>query len=105
MCATEERVFLVKTHYKTKSIVTVQREFKKHFKCPQCKIPGWSVISRLIQKFESTGSMHDNRAMNVGAKQTTHTNKNKEAARTLLKENPTLPLTNTLNSSVCRGHQ
>ncbi len=55
MYATEERVFLVKTYYETKSIVTVERAFKKHFKCPHRKIPARSVISRLIQKFESTG--------------------------------------------------
>ncbi len=68
MYAMEEHVFLVKTYYKTKSIVTVQREFKKHFKCPHHKIPARSVISRLIQKFKSTGSVHDNQATNVGAK-------------------------------------
>ncbi len=46
------------------------------------------MISHLIQKFESTGSVHDNQATNVGVKQTARTNENKEAVRTLLKENP-----------------
>ncbi len=48
MYATEERVFLVKTYYETKSIVAVQCEFKKHLKFPHCKIPARSVISRLV---------------------------------------------------------
>ncbi len=48
MYTMEERVFLVKPYYETKSTVTVQREFKKHFKCPHCKIPAQSVISCLI---------------------------------------------------------
>ncbi len=93
MYATEERIFLVKNYYKTKSIVTVQREFKMHFKCLHRKIPARSVISRLIQKFESTGKVHDNRATNVGAKRTARTNENREALRTLLKENPAPPST------------
>ncbi len=54
MYVTEECVFLVKTYNETTSIVTVWREFKKHFKCSHSKIPAWSVISHLIQKFKST---------------------------------------------------
>jgi hypothetical protein len=60
----EECMFIIKTFYQTCSFVTVQRQFQRKFNTRQA--PARLAISRLVQKFESTGSVCDNKKGVVG---------------------------------------
>ena len=66
-----ERIFIVKTFYESnKSPITVARAFAKEFKVHSG--PDRKTITRLIEKFEHTGSVCDNMRNNVGRKATVY---------------------------------
>jgi hypothetical protein len=70
---TEQCVFLVKRFYQTASVIMVQREFRVKFLCR--KAPSRSAINRLVNKFEVTGNMIDNKKGVVGKKWCQNTRK------------------------------
>lgn len=82
-----ERIFIVKTFYESnQSPVTVARAFAKEFKVHSG--PDRKTITRLIEKFEHTGSVCDNMRHNVGRKATVSTPENVEKTRELLARSP-----------------
>jgi response regulator of citrate/malate metabolism len=63
----EQRTFCVKAYFESKSYVIVQRKFEQKFKMLS---PGKSVIKKIVDKFENTGSVKDDKIGKVGAKKT-----------------------------------
>jgi hypothetical protein len=57
--STEEHVFTVKEFYQASSVMTVQTQFHRKFKKQYAPIR--PTISHLVQKFELTGSVCDNK--------------------------------------------
>lgn len=53
---TEQRIAVVKCHWRTGSIVSVQRDFRSLF---NCQPPTAHTIRALATKFDTTGSIHD----------------------------------------------
>jgi hypothetical protein len=70
----EQCVFLVKRLYQTASVIMVQREFQVKSECR--KAPSRSAINRLVNKFEMTGSMIDNKKGVVSKKKSVRTPEN-----------------------------
>ena len=78
--AIHERIFIVETFYESnKSPVTVVRTFAKEFKVHSG--PDRKTITRLIKKFEHTGSVCDNMNHNVGRQATASTPENVEKSK------------------------
>ena len=83
----EERVFIVKQFYSNnKSPITVQRDFAKEYQVRQG--PAASTITRLIEKFERTGSIADDFAP-ISPSVTVSTEENIEKIRECTKKKPT----------------
>ena len=51
----EKRIFVVKSYYKSESLVTVRRAFKKRFNTR--KLPTDASILAIIKTFEKTGAV------------------------------------------------
>ncbi len=66
----EERIFLVTTYFLlNRDLNKTCTEFSKRFNVHSRKWPAKSVIQRLVQKFETTGSVLDDKRGKVGTKQ------------------------------------
>ncbi len=101
------RIFIVREYYlNNKSIILVQRKFKKEFNCRTA--PCFNMISNLIKKFEETGSALDDLSGNVGRPATPITLENIEKVRKIMEKSPNkstrkgAPLASISNSSFWR---
>jgi hypothetical protein len=70
----EEGMSIVKTFYQTNSFVAVQRQFRSEFNAQQA--PAISAIDRLVQKFEKTDSVCNNKIGAMGRHRSARTQDN-----------------------------
>ncbi len=85
----EERVFLMTTYFLSNRDLNKMRiEFSKHFNVHSRKWPVKSVIQRLVWKFETTGSVLDDKQGKVCVKQSARTPTNIGTAREILEAMP-----------------
>ena len=69
MLSLDQQIFLVQVWYGTRSVVTVQRMFRRSYPGVHGKnLPSRRVISRLIKKMEQFGTLHDRRFNTVRSK-------------------------------------
>ncbi len=80
MYSLKEHVFFVKQ----KNLKEFLRLHGERFNVPHHKRLSKSVIIRTVKKFETTGSIHDEKAEKVGAKQTAQSGKNIDQARKIM---------------------
>ncbi len=85
MYSLEECVFFVKLYYSTQqNLKEVIRLYGEQFNVPHHKRSSKSVIIRTVKKFETTGSVHDDKTGKVGAKQTAQSEENIDLARKIM---------------------
>ena len=82
----EQRAFIVKTYYETKSYVKVKKAFVEKF--PDRKPPSTSSIQRNIQKYEAKGTSHNLNKGNSGRHRSGRTEDNIKAVKELLERDP-----------------
>ncbi|GBM67808.1 hypothetical protein AVEN_216255-1 [Araneus ventricosus] len=83
-----ERIFIVRTYYSSNnSPIVTQRKFATEFKL-KATGPSVSTINRLIQKFETTGSVCDDMFGNVGRQLSVKTPEKIERNAKFLREVP-----------------
>ncbi|GBM01602.1 hypothetical protein AVEN_60019-1 [Araneus ventricosus] len=87
MYSIEQRVFMVLEYRRLERSNTATRlSFQKRFNVP--KGPDAKTIRKLFAKFERTGSVDDNRARNVGPRQTVATSENVAKVSGIVQQNP-----------------
>ena len=82
----QERTKIVQPYLATKSVVLIQRQFRRKF--PGRKIPHRNTIKSLIQKFRDTGSVANNNKTHSGARLTARTPARVQDVRTRLEQSP-----------------
>jgi hypothetical protein len=82
----QQRVFLAKRFNQTASVITVQREFRVKFEYG--KAQRQSVTNRLVNKFEKTGNVIDNKKGVVGKKKSLRTPENIHRVEQALNQRP-----------------
>ncbi len=82
-------IFFVKSYYSTqKNLKEILRLCGEQFNVLRPKWPSKSVVIRTMKKFKTTGSVHDNKAGKVGAKQTAWSEENIDQARNFMHATP-----------------
>ncbi len=85
----EERVFLVTMYFLSNHNLNKTRsEFGKHFNVHSRKWPAKSIIQRLVWKFETTGSVLNDKRSKVGAKRSARAPVNIGTLREILEATP-----------------
>ena len=84
--STEQRIFIVKNYYETKSYSEVGRRFGIRF--PERQVPSKNAMWYNVRKFEQHGTCLDRLEKNVGRKRTVRSRENIEAVETALQNNP-----------------
>ncbi len=109
MYSLEERVFFVKSYYSTqKNLKEVLCLYGEQFNVPCHKWPSKSVIIRTVKKFETTGSVHDDKAEKLGAKRTGWSEENIDQARKIMHATPQTSVTRMaqeIGISVASAHR
>lgn len=91
---TEERIFLVLEYYRCdKDADTTRRSFQRQFGVK--KGPDRHTIRSLFEKFEKTGSVHDDRAGKAGRPKTSTTPENVEKVKSIIEKSPTKSIRRT----------
>ncbi len=85
MYSLEEHIFFVKSYYSTqKNLKKVLHLYGEQLNVPRHKWPSKSVIIRTVKKFETTRSVHNNKAGKVGAKRTAWSEENIDQVRKIM---------------------
>jgi transposase len=85
--STEQRVFILKEYYLSqKHPETVRRRFRKEYNTKDA--PHRNTITNLIEKFERTGSVQDDKSGNVGRPSTASTSENVEKLEAMFERSP-----------------
>ncbi len=93
MCSLEKCVFFKKSYYSTqKNLKEVLCLYGEQFNVPCHKWPSKSVIILTVKKF-GTGSVHDDKAGKVGAKQTAWSEENIDQVRKIMHAIPQTSIT------------
>ncbi len=94
MYSLEEHVFFLKSYYSgQKNLKEVLRLHGEQFNFPRHKWPSKSVIIRTVKKFETMGSVHDDKARKAGAKQIVRSEENINQVRKIMHATPQTSIT------------
>ena len=92
MLTSDQKVFIIKSFYETKSVATVTRDFAKEFRIKgrATNVLKRDAVRRLVKKFESTLSLKQERKS--GVPYVTGKNQKIQALKEMIKKDPAISI-------------